>query len=296
MGGQTRVEYRSPNIERDDSFQRYLEYQQERERTAEQRAQQERDERRQQEDARRASGQRSLAGMRAGIESQLRGNLISYTDAVSQLRDYASRYGIDSPEADINRLTNIYTSEIRPGRQQTGIGAAYEELLGRQATEAERATATQRFQQGYYSSVQDLRESLTRSQEYQDKFNQSYLDNYYDTQFGKQTVDDKGKKTGKRTFTFDKNLLPTIRGNVAGRTGVELPTFQDTFTGTPAEIEEQLQNVRSTRQYIYSAGLTNLQGEIDKETQKLKNEGTKEVARIGRESSMYSNLLSGFWS
>jgi hypothetical protein len=31
---------------------------------------------------------------------------------------------------------------------------------------------------------------------------------------------------------------------------------------------------------LFSAGLTNLQGEIDKETQKLKNEGTKEVSKI----------------
>jgi hypothetical protein len=41
--------------------------------------------------------------------------------------------------------------------------------------------------------------------------------------------------------------------------------------------------------------LTNLQGEIDKETQKLKNEGTKEVSKIAAAGSLYSNLVSGFW-
>jgi tRNA A37 threonylcarbamoyltransferase TsaD len=68
-----------------------------------------------------------------------------------------------------------------------------------------------------------------------------------------------------------------------------------TTTGTPAELEAQQQNVRDTRQYLYSAGLTNLQGEIDKETQSLKNEGTKQVAKIGAAGSLYSNLVSGFW-
>ena len=297
MGGRgTQVRYESPKIEKDDSFQRYLEYQQQKESLAERRAAEERAEAARKAESRRSAGQASFGSLRTGIESQLRQGLISYTDAASQLRDYASKYDLTPPEADVANLTKIYTQELLPGRRSTGISAAYEELLGRQATEEEKTKATQRFQQGYYSSAQDLKDSLVKSQEYQDKFNQSYLDNYYDTQFGKQSVDDKGKKTGKRTFTFDKNLLPAYQGDLAGKTKVQLPTFKDQFIGTPAEIEEQLQNIRSTRQYIYSAGLTNLQGEIDKETQKLKNEGTKEVARIGQESSMYSNLLSGFWS
>jgi hypothetical protein len=36
-------------------------------------------------------------------------------------------------------------------------------------------------------------------------------------------------------------------------------------------------------------------GEIDKETQSLKNEGAKQVAKIGAAGSLYSNLVSGFW-
>jgi hypothetical protein len=295
-GGGTRVEYQSPQITKDDTFERYLSYQQEREAAAERRAADERAAAKAKEDARRSSAQLSLGSLRTGIESQLRQGLISYSDAVGQLRDYSSKYDLTPPEADVANLTKLYTQELLPGRRATGIEAAYEELLGRQATSEEKSKATQRFQQGYYSSVSDLKDSLAKSQEYQDKFNQSYLDNYYDTQFGKQAVDSKGKKTGQRTFNFDKNLLPAYQGDLSKKTNVKTPDFKDQFTGTPAEIEEQLQNIRSTRQYIYSAGLTNLQGEIDKETQKLKNEGTKEVARIGRESNMYSNLLSGFWS
>jgi hypothetical protein len=234
--------------------------------------------------------------MRSGIESQLRQGLISYNDAASQLRDYASKYDLSPPEQDVAGLTDIYTKELLPGRRATGITSAYKEVLGREAKEEEKTEALERFNQGYYSTVQDLRDSLAKGQEYQDKFNNSYLDNYYDTTFGKQATDAAGKKTGQRTFKFDKNLLPTYADTTKARAGVQLPNFADSFTGTPSEIEENLQNVRDTRKYLYSAGLTNLQGEIDKETKKLKNEGSKEVARINRETSVFSNLVSGFWS
>jgi hypothetical protein len=201
------------------------------------------------------------------------------------------------PETDVAELGQLYQQEILPGRRQTAVGAAYEEILGRQATEDERSKAMERFQQGYYSSNQELRDSLYKSEEYQDKYNQSYLDNYYDTKFGKQTVDEAGKKTGVRTFKFDSKYLPSYVGTDLGeRAQVQTPDFGDQFEGSPAELEEQVQNMRDTRQYLYSAGLTNLQGEIDKETQKLKNEGLKEVTKIQQEGNLYSGLLQGFWN
>jgi hypothetical protein len=295
-GGGTRVEYKSPEIPRDNTFAEYLKYQQEREARAEQRADTEKAEQKAAAEARKSSAAAAYSGMRSGIESQLRQGLISYNDAASQLRDYASKYDLSPPEQDVAGLTDIYTKELLPGRRATGITSAYKEILGREAKEEEKTEALERFNQGYYSTVQDLRDSLAKSTEYQDKFNQSYLDNYYDTMYGKQATDAAGKKTGQRTFKFDKNLLPTYADATKARAGVQLPNFADTFTGTPSEIEENLQNVRDTRKYLYSAGLTNLQGEIDKETQKLKNEGSREVAKINSFGSVASNLVSGFWS
>lgn len=295
-GGGTRVEYKSPEIPRDNTFAEYLKYQQEREARAEQRADTEKAEQKAAAEARKSSAAAAYSGMRSGIESQLRQGLISYNDAASQLRDYASKYDLSPPEQDVAGLTDIYTKELLPGRRATGITSAYKEILGREAKEEEKTEALERFNQGYYSTVQDLRDSLAKGQEYQDKFNNSYLDNYYDTMYGKQATDAAGKKTGQRTFKFDKNLLPTYADATKARAGVQLPNFADTFTGTPSEIEENLQNVRDTRKYLYSAGLTNLQGEIDKETQKLKNEGSREVAKINSFGSVASNLVSGFWS
>jgi len=297
-GGQT-VQYQSPQIQQDNTFAKYLASQQEREARAEERAAKEAADRRAEEKARQAAAEQSYGGLRSGVEAQLRQGLISYGDATGMLRDYAAKYNLTPKEDDVTALTNIYTKELLPGRRSTGISAAYEELLGRSATEEEIAKGMERFEQGYYSNVQDLKDSLVKGSEYQDKFNQSYLDNYYDTMFGKQSVDAEGKKTGQRTFKFDKNLLPSFAEaegaeTLQGRSQIKLPDFQDSITGTPGELQEQLQNIRDTRQYLYSAGLTNLQGEIDKETQKLKNEGIAEVQKIKAQGDIYTSLVGSF--
>lgn len=292
MGGGTRVSYTPPPP--DTTFQRFLEFQQQKEARAEERAAAEKKQAEAAAEARKTAAASSYGGLRTGLESQLKQGLISYSDATKQLRDYAAKYDLTPPEEDVSKFTKLYTEQLLPGRRATGIGAAYEEMLGRKATETEQKTAMERFQQGYYSTVQDLRDSLSKSTEYQEKFNQSYLDNYYDTQFGKQTVDAAGKKTGKRTFTFDKSLLPAYSEAAGKAAGVSIPQFKDTFTGTAAELEEQLQNIRDTRKYLYSAGLTNLQGEIDKQTQKLKNEGQKEIENIKQASGIYQTLVGAF--
>ena len=278
----------------DNSFSQFLQYSQGQEQRAAQRADDERKAAEAKETARKASGAAGFGGLRSGLESQLRQGLITYNDASSQLRDYGGKYELN-PEDAVNTLSDIYTKELLPGRRATGTEAAYQELLGRSATEEEKKTSSERFNQGYYSSVQDLKDSLLKGSEYQDKFQTSYLGNYYDTMYGKEERDTEGKRTGKRAFKFDSSLLPTYAAGTEGKAGVSIPKFGDTLSGTPAELEEQTQNIRDTRKYLYSAGLTNLQGEIDKETQSLKNEGSKQVAKIGAAGSLYSNLVSGFW-
>jgi hypothetical protein len=292
MGYGTKVKYEASKP--DNTLSKLLEAQLKREKTLDARAAKERKEVKAAEAARKASGAAAFYGLKTTTQQQLAQGLIGYESAANQLRDYAAKYNLTPPEAAISKLTKQYTAAL-PGKRATGISAAYEELLGRQATEEELSKGQERFQQGYYGSMEDFKGSLTKSQEYQKKFNQSYLDNYYDTMFGKQSVDEKGDKTGERTIKFDPKLLPSYGGNLADRTKITTPDFGEGFEGTPAELEAQQQNVRDTRQYLYSAGLTNLQGEIDKETQSLKNEGTKQVAKIGAAGSLYSNLVSGFW-
>jgi len=293
-GGGTKVEYKAPPP--DNSYAEFLKYQQERDTRAEERAAQEKAEEKAAAEARKAAGALGYSSLKTGIQNQLTQGLIGYEDAASRLRDYALKYEMTPPEEDVAALGKTYTEQILPGRRQTAVGAAYEEILGRQATEEEKQAAMQRFSQGYYTSNEDLRNALYKGQEYQDKFNQSYLDNYYDTKFGKQATDEAGKRTGKRTFKFDPALLPTYAGDVATRTGVSQPDFSKYFgeARSVEELEQGLQGVRDSRQFLYSAGLTNLQGEIDKETQKLKNESSKELAKIQTQGSLYNTLVGSF--
>jgi hypothetical protein len=291
MGG-PKVTYNPPPP--DNTFTKYLEYQQAREKTLDERAAQEKAEEKAEEAARLASGAAGYSGLKKTIQQQIAQGLIGYESGTQRLSDFATEYKLSQPFDDIAEITRQYTAAL-PGKRATGMSAAYEELLGREATAKELRKGQKRFQAGTYTSMEDFEDSLVKSQEYQTKFNRSYLENYYDTQFGEAIVDKKGNKTKNRTFKFDPKLLPTYGGNLADRTKITTPDFGDEFVGTPEELQAQQQNIRDTRQYLYSAGLTNLQGEIDKETQSLKNEGTKQVAKIGAAGSLYSNLVSGFW-
>jgi hypothetical protein len=248
----------------------------------------------QKESSRLAAGAAGYDPYKQSLEQQLRTGLIGFGEAQQYLRDYTTQYELAGREGDASSLAKLYSEEIAPGRFQTGLSGAYEEILGRQATEEEKTKGLERFKGGYYQSVSDLKESLYKGQEYQKKFNKSYLDSYYDTMFGEELKDAEGVGTGKRTFTFDKNLLPDYAGDLKAQTKVTLPQFGEGFTGTPAEIEQQLQNIRDSRQFLYSAGLTNLQGEIDKETQKLKNEGARDVQKIAAQGDIYKSLVGAF--
>ena len=243
--------------------------------------------------ARLASGAAGFGNLRSGIEAELKQGLITYDDARSQLRDYGARFELD-PEEAVSNLSRLYTKELLPGRRAAGVAAAYKELFQRPATAEETKSSMELFDTGYYSSVQDLKDSLTKGSEYQDKFQTSYLGNYYDTMYGKEERDTEGKRTGIRSITFDKSLLPTYAKGTLDKAGITIPDFQGTFTGTGGKLDEDMQNIRDTRKYLYSAGLTNLQGDIDKETQKLKNEGAKDVAKIGSTGDMYKALIGSF--
>lgn len=199
-----------------------------------------------------------------------------------------------------NELQKYYSGEdgtggIRGARRTTGIGAAYQDLLGRDATAAELTSAQERFAGGYYKDIADVKDTIKSSGEYTDKFQSSYIDNYYDTMYGDELRDSGGKRTGKRKFEFDANkYMPKYDGDLKKSTGISTPDYEDSYEGTPASIDAYLDSIRDTRKYLYSAGLTNLQGDIDTETQKLKNEGGREITRIGKEGDIYSSVVNSF--
>ena len=160
MGG-SKVNYNPPPP--DDTFSKYLSYQQEREKTLDTRAAQEKAEAAAERAAFKSSGAAGYAGLKTTTQQQLGQGLIGYESAANQLRDYAARYELTPPEQDISELTQQYTATL-PGKRATGMSAAYEELLGRQATAEELSKGQERFQQGYYESIDDFKTSLTSNE------------------------------------------------------------------------------------------------------------------------------------
>ena len=319
MGSKT--VYNPPKIEKDDSFAKYLEYQKGKEDRLQAQADAEKAEEKAKDLTRRKSGAQGLTGLYDRTKSQLESGLISFQGAQDKLQSYIDKYDLTAgftedegftptytdpnkgPGQYLTSLQNIYQGEggLLDKKRTSGVKLAYQDILGRQATDDELSSAMSNLQLQSYggAGIQGLRDSLKSSAEYTKNLNDNYLDNYYDTMYGKQTRDAEGNMTKKRKFTFDPSLLPTYQGNLGERTGVGVTTgeqFADYFKEgrTIAELEEGKQNIRDSRKFLYSAGLTNLQGEIDKETQKIKNEGAKEIAKIQQEGSIYGQLLGGF--
>jgi len=322
MGSKTT--YNAPKVEKDDSFEKYLEYQKERETKLEERAQAEREATAARDLQRRQTGAKGLTGLYDRTKSQLESGLLSYEGAQNQLQSYIDKYDLNAgfqPDTEgntfdpgytdptkgagqyLSNLQNIYGGEggLLEKKRTAGINLAYQDLLGRQATEDELSGAMSNLQLQAYggAGIQGLRDSIKSGSEYTKNINDNYLDNYYDVQYGKQTKDAEGNMTGKRIFDFDASLMPSYAGDLKESTGVDVTTgeqFADYFSEgrTVAELEAQQQNIKDTRQFLFSAGLTNLQGDIDKETQKIKNEGARDIAKIQQEGSIYGQLLGGF--
>ena len=338
MGSKT--VYNPPKIEKDDSFEKYLQYQQEKEDRLQAQADKEKAESAAKDLTRRKSGASGLTDLYDRTSSQLQSGLLSFQGAQDKLQSYIDKYDLtagftpetrdtgieDDPDTEVDEsketftfdpgytdptkgagqylsnLQNMYQGEggLLSQQRTSGIQLAYKDLLGREATQDELSGAMSNLQLQSYggAGIQGLRDSIKSSSEYTKKFNDNYLDNYYDVQYGDQTKDEEGNKTGKRIFNFDASLLPSYSGDLADKTNVNITTgeqFADYFSEgrTIAELESQQQNIRDTRKFLFSAGLTNLQGDIDKETQRIKNEGAKDIAKIGQASDMYK-LLGGF--
>ena len=339
MGSKT--VYNPPKIVKDDSFEKYLQYQQEKEDRLQAQADKEKAEAAAKDLTRRKSGASGLGDLYDRTSSQLQSGLISFQGAQDKLQSYIDKYDLtsgfteetrdtgieDDPDTEIDEsketftfdpgyadptkgagqyltnLQNMYQGEggLLERQRTSGIQLAYKDLLGREATEDELSGAMSNLQLQSYggAGIQGLRDSLKSSSEYTKKFNDNYLDNYYDVQYGDQTTDAEGNKTGKRIFNFDASLLPSYSGDLADKTNVNITTgeqFADYFSEgrTIAELESQQQNIRDTRKFLFSAGLTNLQGDIDKETQKIKNQGAKDIARIQADAGLYNLISSAF--
>ncbi len=208
MGSKT--VYNPPKIEKDDSFAKYLEYQKERETRLDERAQKEREDEAARELTRRKSGAKGLTDLYGRTKSQLESGLLSFQGAQDKLQSYIDKYDLTAgfkPDDEGNtfdpgytdpskgagqyltNLQNIYQGEggLLDKQRTSGVKLAYQDILGRQATDDELSSAMSNLQLQSYggAGIQGLRDSLKSSNEYTKNINDNYLDNYYDTMYGK---------------------------------------------------------------------------------------------------------------
>lgn len=304
--------------QRDNSMQLMLGMMQERENRADARAAAERAERKAAEEARKAAGQAGLADFTDLLSRQLKRGSITESDAQAKLTNYGSTYGLD-PQGTIRSTSdvlNFYQTNVLPEKQVEGTKRLLRNLLGKEPdkalldqylkpytpAESEDGTLPGGYE-GYTGlrtgNLEGLRQQILDSPEYKKTVNDNYLDNYYDTKFGSQVTDSEGNRTKRRTFKFNQNLLPTMDQSLLDNTGISMPDYESAFGDaegmTVAEIEENLQGVRDTRNFLYNAGLTNLQGEIDTNITKLKTESQERIADMTSAATVTSSLLGGFF-
>ena len=361
--GAPSITYESPKIEKDDTFQKYLQYQQDRELRLDERAQAAEDIALGKERRRREQGALGFQGFAQNLKSQVESGITPFADAQTKLQDYISRYDLKGgfmPETQTrtrtvyddvydedgkltgrtprteeyeyqtpgatpgftfdstqigdfkNQLQTLYQGTgaideatgkkdrgIRGERFSAGVEKAYRDLLGREANPDELTQAMTDFDNALVTSAGDFRDQLKQSEAYTKKFNDNYMDNYYDTMYASSPADrtdSEGKVSKKRKYTFDSSVLPGFDAeSLSERTGITLPDYEKYFSEarSVAELEDQRQGIAQTRDFIYQSGITSLQGEIEKENNRIKIQGQKDIAKINQGTSMY-NLLSGF--
>jgi hypothetical protein len=249
----------------------------------------------------KSTGQAGYNTYKQNLLNQFNAGLIDSAQAQQGFKDYEDRYklGTGFAQNDLNDLVNQATQQAT-GKSRTLAGQTYKDVLGREAKEEE-LTSFENLQKTGQYKLTDLVNTIKAGGEYNSKMNDNYLASYYDTMYGKQETEKSADgtydvKTGRRTFNYNSAFDPKFTGDLTVSTGINAADAPTSFTGTAGEIEEFQQAQRQKRDFMYNAGLTNLQGQIDKDTQKIKNEGTKDVTRIASQGQLLSNLTSGFWS
>ena len=374
------ITYEAPKIEKDDTFEKYLQYQQQRQFDLDQRAQDADDRRFAQTRRRREIGANQFDAFSKRLQSQVERGFTSYDNAQQQLADYIADYDLTAgfqpykqtvqekyykdildeetgeptgdketsalyrdiekitPGAtegftfDPSKVTTFQTTlqdlyqgtgdikdeagnvigkdrGLRGERFEYNVGKAYQDLFNRAATEEEIADALEGYDAGSYREPGSFRSNLKESDAYLKKFNDNYMDNYYDLMYGSSVADRtdaEGNVTKLRKFNFDKELLPTFKGKellddegkgtgkfepspLEIRTGIQGQDYTTYFNKerSVAELEEGLQSLRQTRDFMYNAGLANLEGEIQKENNRIMIEGRRDLAKIDQATEMY---------
>jgi hypothetical protein len=268
-------------------------------------------EQQQQEEANRLANLRTAGKTNLGtysdiFQKQLKAGALTSSAAADQLKDYQQRYGLEAGDIEPQlQAVKQYELEQLPTQRETLVQRAFQDLLGRKASDQELQTRLGEISKsGGKLDIDAIGTSLKGSDEYKEKVGGSYLENYYRTYFGpseKETVKglegapDWQKSTGRYTISTGTAFSPTLDEETQKTVGLKFGAMPDKFTGSVGEIEQMQQKMRQRDEFAYNSGLTKLQGQIDADIQKIKNKGSKDVAEISSKTGIYGNLVSGFW-
>lgn len=242
----------------------------------------------------KAGGEASYKSFVSNLENQYNTGLISADQVETKWKDYKGTYTLGA-EYGLDDYTRFQTtaSTKETGNREYKAGRLFEDLLNRKADTSEITKYKEDLSKGI--SLSDIADSIKSKDEYKNKF-LTTAESEVALRYGDQLRDATGKKTGKYTYTFNPTFGPQASGDLASGTGVNFGASPTTLTGTVEEIEGVRKQKEAQTAFMYNAGLTNLQGQIEKETTKLKNTGAKDVAKIQSQGQLMSNLTSGFWS
>tara|TARA_B100000131_G_scaffold319207_1_gene364635 strand:- start:906 stop:2033 length:1128 start_codon:yes stop_codon:yes gene_type:complete len=210
----------------------------------------------------------------------------------------------------INTLGQHYDTNIKPGKQKYMIDNALEDLLGITETVDNPDTPdideskpytdafakwNEKFTKGPVGyGKDDLRADIKDTSAYKSKHAQTYLQSYYGEMYNAER-NSEGALTGNYTVDYGKlnRFAPKMSTELMDKLSFDsVPDFSTPFTGTIGEIDISLADRKLYYDTLYTAGLTNLQGTIDADLQKLKNASNEKIAGI----QMQANLVSGFWN
>jgi len=243
------------------------------------------------------TGKEGFNSFLSNLKNRYESGLETTQGAKAAYDKYVADYNLGKDFSGASEFNNFYatTTNKEAGDRTYLAGQTYRDLLGREAKADELEKFSTSATHGFTLGM--LADSLKNSDEY--KQSASYFASPAEAEasfkYGTQVRDAAGKKTGKYSFTFAPSTSPTLNSGSLRAGGISFGESPTTITGTPEEIEAARKKEDMKTTFLYNAGLANLQGQIDKETTKLKNAGAKEVAQVQGQGQLLSNLTSGFW-
>ncbi|NBQ98500.1 MAG: hypothetical protein EBU12_09870, partial [Microbacteriaceae bacterium] len=257
---------------------------------AEKKAEQDRIERKEAE--RKAAGTAGKSTYIANVQRRLGAGLIGEDTAQKLVEDYYTKYDLAPSTDDYAGITKTY-EEFAPKQRSAQLSAAYQRLLGRQATPGELLEG--QSQMGLGRTIGDIEQDIQASTEYKKQRPGSAFEAEMEARYGGPVLDETGTRTGRYKFNFGSGTLPQLSKDLSAKIGIQTPDFiGKEFTGSAEEIEAAKQSKNNYETFMYNSGLKSLEGNIETELTKLQTESQLKIGRQSQQAALLQGLVGTF--